>query len=157
MEKITVTRTFNAPIDKVWEAFTKPETLRKWWSPEGMDSSHISVDLREGGLFRYCFKSPEGSEFWGRGVYQAIAKPTRLSYLDTFTDPDGKPVPPSYYGIPVDKVIESAIDIAFSEDGARTKMNTTMENYFDETMTENMVKGWNGMFDKLALILGSKS
>lgn len=153
MKKLTIKRTFNAPVEKVWDAFTEQELLSRWWSPESMTCSYVSVDLKKGGLFRFCFKGLDGREFWGRGVYQTISKPTHLSYLDTFSDAKGNPVPPSHFGLPGDKIIESLIEIAFSENGNKTDMTITGDNYFDDSMTENMTKGWNSMFDKLNSIL----
>ena len=93
-KKLIIDRTFNAPIDKVWAAFTNPEILAKWWSPAGMKNYHASTDVRVGGEFRYCFESSEGVRYWGKGVYQTINEPTYLSYIDNFTDADGAPVPP---------------------------------------------------------------
>jgi len=152
MRKLTIKRTINASIEKVWEAFTTPEKLSTWWSPEGMSSSYLSVDFREGGLFRFCFNGSDGNKFWGRGIYQKLTKPTFISYLDSFSDAQGNPVPPSHYGIPGNEIIESLIEINLSEAGERTDMAISMDNGFDESMTENMTKGWNGMFDKLAKI-----
>jgi uncharacterized protein YndB with AHSA1/START domain len=62
-KKLIIDRTFNAPIDKVWAAFTNPEILAKWWSPAGMKNYHASTDVREGGEFRYCFENSEGVMF----------------------------------------------------------------------------------------------
>lgn len=153
MKTLTITRTFSAPIDTVWNAFTNADTLKKWWAPPGMTCSHASINLAEGGLFRYCFQGEDGKEFWGRGVYQTIKKPKVLSYLDTFTDSEGTPVPPSYFGMEGDEVVETLAEFHFHEDGDRTTMTLTGENYFDDAMTEEMTKGWNGMFDNLAKLL----
>jgi len=153
MKKLTIKRIFDAPIGKVWDSFTIPELLRKWWSPEGMNSSHISLNLKKGGLFRFCFKASNGDEFWGRGVYQNISKPTHLSYLDTFSDELGNPVPPSHFGLPGDKIIEALVEFSFLEHDNKTEMTITGDNYFDNSMTEDMTKGWNSMFDKLSSIL----
>ncbi len=84
MKKLTIERTFSAQIDKVWEAFTNADELKLWWSPAQMNCSHISLQIKEGGIFRYCFKTQDEKEFWGRGVYQTISKPSILSYFHTF-------------------------------------------------------------------------
>jgi len=153
MKKLVIEKIFDAEIEKVWKAFTTSEILGKWWSPEGMSSSYISVDLKEGGKFRFCFKGSDGKEFWGLGIYKKIEKPKNLSYLDTFSDSDGNPVPPSHFGMPGDEIIESLVEIAFSKDGNKTHMKISMDNYYDDSMTKDMIKGWNSMFDKLTKIL----
>ena len=75
MKKLILERSFLAPIEQVWEALTNADQLKKWWSPIGMESSHIFVDLKKGGVFRYCHRTSDGKEFWGRGVYQTIEQP----------------------------------------------------------------------------------
>ncbi|PIN68577.1 hypothetical protein COV93_08945 [Candidatus Woesearchaeota archaeon CG11_big_fil_rev_8_21_14_0_20_43_8] len=153
MKKTTIERTFYAPIEKVWQAFTVPKVLKRWWSPEGMEPTNISVDLKEGGMFRFCFKSQDQKLFCGRGTYIDISRPTKLSYLDTFSDVDGEPVPPSYFGMPGDEIIEALVEINLSQKGNKTLLNITMDNHNDETMTKDMIDGWNSMFDKLQRII----
>ncbi len=148
-KKLVIERVFNAPIEKVWHAITTPDMLVKWWYPNGMSNSHISVDLCEGGKFRYCFSNQSGKAFWGIGIYQTIDEPAYLSYLDNFTDENGNAVPPSYYGMPGDEVIPTLVEFTFSSDGDRTQFTLTMENLFDEKITRGMTQGWNSMFDHL--------
>ena len=81
MKKLTLVRSFPSPIEKVWDALTDTDKLKQRWAPTGLETSYISVDLRQGGLFGYCFKSPEGQEFWGRGIYQVIEEPKFLSWM----------------------------------------------------------------------------
>ena len=148
-KKLTIDRKFNAPIDKVWEAFTNPKILAKWWSPAGMKNYHVSADTRQGGEFRYCFESSEGVKYWGKGVYKTIDEPVCLSYIDYFTDADGNPVPPSHYGIPGDEIIPTLFEFTFAKEGEQTTMRITGENPHDASMTEEITKSWNSMFDKL--------
>jgi len=149
-KKLIIERSFNAPVSKVWAAFTTSEILAKWWSPAGMTNYHASTDVREGGEFRYCFANSEGEKFRGKGVYQKIVEPSYLSYLDYFTDPDGNPVAPSHYGIPGDNPAPTFVEFEFTARGNQTEMRITGENPYDESMTESMTQGWNSMFDKLA-------
>ncbi len=153
MKKMTLERSFSAPIEKVWEALTNADKLKKWWSPPGFKASGISVDLKKGGIFGYCFKGSEDQEFWGRGVYQTIEQPKFLSWLDTFTDSKGNPVPSSHYGMPGEEIIESLVEFRLTAENDITTMNMVGENPYDDSMLEDMIKGWNGMFDKLEVLL----
>lgn len=153
MKKLTLERSFSAPIETVWEALTNADQLKKWWCPDGFKAAEISVDLKKGGMFRYCFKNSEGQEFWGRGVYQTIEQPKFLSWLDTFTDSKGNPVPSSHYGMPGEKIIESLVEFSLTVENGITAMKMVGENPYDDSMLESMTKGWNGMFDKLEVLL----
>jgi uncharacterized protein YndB with AHSA1/START domain len=153
MNKVILERSFSTPIEKVWEALTVADTLKKWWCPPGMESPHISVDLKKDGIFGYCFSAPDGKEFWGRGVYQIIEQPKFLSFLDTFTDSDGNPVAPSYYGMPEEKIVESLVEFSLTMENGITTMKMVGDNPHDDSLREDMEKGWNGMFDKLEVLL----
>lgn len=154
MKKLTLTRTFQAPIEEVWRAWTDTELLKKWWAPGGMHCSHMTADVQEGGRFFYCFKMDEDdTEYWGRGTYQTITEPTFLSYLDSFTDEKGTDVPPSHYGMAGDEVVESLVEITFKEDKNGTHVTLAADNPFGAQMTKEMTKGWNDMFDKLAEVM----
>lgn len=153
MNKLILKYSFSAPIEKVWEALTSADKLKQWWSPTGMESSYTSVNFKEGGIFRYCIKSPDGKEFWGRGVYQTIEQPKFLSFLDTFTDSQGNPVSSSHYGMSGEEVVESLVEFRLTENNGITTMELVGENPHDDSMLEEMKKGWNGMFEKLGLLL----
>lgn len=153
MKKLTIERSFSAPIEKVWEALTDVDKLKKWWSPTGMEAPYISVDLKKGGVFRYCHKGSDGKEFWGRGVYQTIKQANFLSFLDTFTDSQGNPVPSSHYGMSGEEIIESLVEFSLTVDNGITTMTMIGDNPHDDSMLEDMTNGWNGMFDKLEALL----
>ena len=153
MKKLTLERSFSAPIEKVWEALTNADKLKKWWCPPNFEAPSISVDLKKGGIFGYCFKNSEGQEFWGRGVYQTIKQPKFLSWLDTFTDSKGNPVPSSHYGMSDEEIVESLVEFSTTTENGITTMKMVGENPHDDSMLESMTKGWNGMFDKLEVLL----
>jgi uncharacterized protein YndB with AHSA1/START domain len=150
MKKLVIERTFDAPIEKVWEAWTSVEMLKRWWSPPGMTNTSMTAEVKEGGKFLYCFKSDEdGKEYWGRGIYQKLEEPHYLSYLDSFTDEKGNDVGPGHYGMGSTEVMETLVEITLTEKDGKTHMKLEGENPFDEEMTKGMTEGWNGMFDKL--------
>ena len=153
MKKLTLERHFSAPIEEVWGALTTVDQLKKWWCPTDFNAPYITVDLKKGGIFRYCFKNSEGQEFWGRGVYQTIKQPGFLSWLDTFTDSKGKPVPSSHYGMDGEEIVESLVEFSVTTENGMTTMKMVGENPHDDSMLESMKEGWNGMFDKLEVLL----
>lgn len=153
MKKMIIKRTFNAPVEEVWDAWTNPDVLKDWWSPAGMRNAHLSVELTEGGRFRYCFKDKGSKEYWGRGEYKTINPPHYLAYIDSFTDAQGNDVAPSHYGMPGDELLLGLVEVELTGQEENTHLIITMDNPYEESMTADMETGWNSMLDKLDEIL----
>ena len=83
--ELVVTRTFNAPARLVFEAWTKPELLMRWWAPKAFGVSFISceADVRTGGAYRFVFGHPASEQpmaFFGR--YIEVTPPSRLVWTN---------------------------------------------------------------------------
>jgi uncharacterized protein YndB with AHSA1/START domain len=78
--EVLVTRAFNAPVDLVWDAHTKPELVKRWMTgPDGWSMPVCEIDLRVGGAYRYRWRNDaDGSEFGSGGVHKEVATPTRV-------------------------------------------------------------------------------
>ena len=72
---LNMTRTFAAPRDKVYAAWTEPEHLKQWWGPEGFVSPSAEIDLRVGGRYRAGMRAPDGTEMAVVGEYTEITPP----------------------------------------------------------------------------------
>lgn len=81
-----ITRTFNAPRDKVWNAWTDEGSLSQWWVPKGYEFIKGALDLRTGGIFHYGMKGMDGKTMWGKFIYTDVDAPSRLSYIVSFSD-----------------------------------------------------------------------
>lgn len=88
-EGLTITRVFNAPRQKVWDAFTRAEELAQWWGPKGFTMKVATMDLRPGGTFHYGMVSPAGHEMWGKFTYTEVEEPDRISFVVSFSDEHG--------------------------------------------------------------------
>jgi uncharacterized protein YndB with AHSA1/START domain len=84
--ELVITRVFDAPRGLMWNAWTEPERLARWWGPKGFTMLKATLDLRPGGLFHYGMRSPDGQEMWGKFVYREIAAPERLVFVVSFSD-----------------------------------------------------------------------
>ena len=121
-EVLVVTHVFDAPRDLVFKAWTEPERVMKWWGPKDFTTPVCKIDLREGGSYLYCMRSPDGKDYWSQGVYRAIQEPERLVSTDTFADSEGHPVPPERYGFSSDWPEEAIIDVTFTEHAGKTRV-----------------------------------
>lgn len=154
--EIVLSRVFDAPLERVWEAWTLPGPLRLWWAPAGCATPFCEVDLRPGGRFRFCMRMPGGKDIWGLGVYKEVVKREKIVYLDSFADSKGNPVPPSYYGMSPGHPAETMVTVTFAAQG--TKTIVTLRHEFPETVPERKgtERGWNEMLDSLAGQLAEK-
>jgi uncharacterized protein YndB with AHSA1/START domain len=87
--EIVMTRAFDAPRAVVFDAFTKPELIRRWLlGPDGWSMPVCEVDLRVGGAFRYAWRNDaDGREFGLHGTYSAISPGERIVYVENFDQP----------------------------------------------------------------------
>jgi uncharacterized protein YndB with AHSA1/START domain len=89
-KKMTVTRSFNANLPLVWDAWTQAEILDQWWAPEPYKAVTKSMDFREGGVWLYAMVG-EGNKHWCRADYKTIDPQNSFSYVDAFCDENGTP------------------------------------------------------------------
>lgn len=104
---IRITRQFRAQASLVYDCWTKPEYLRRWWAPltRGVSMLECDADLRPGGAYRYVLGGPAHGTFAFSGTYRELTRPTRLVYTQRF-----EPMPG-----------EAVITVSFEErDGATT-------------------------------------
>lgn len=87
--EFVISRTFDAPRELVWKAWTEPERLAQWWGPKGFAMLSCKLDLRPGGVFHYGMRSPEYGDMWGKFVYREIKAPERLVFIVSFSDENG--------------------------------------------------------------------
>jgi uncharacterized protein YndB with AHSA1/START domain len=88
--QIVLTRVFNAPRTLVFDAFTKPELLKRWFGPRGWLLETCEVDLKVGGHFRFVLRGPEGDHMGMRGTYRHIDAPCRSVHIESFDDLPGE-------------------------------------------------------------------
>lgn len=79
--EITISRIIDAPRDRVFAAWTDPDSLNEWWGPQGFSNTTESIDLRPGGVWRFVMHSPDGTDYPNRITFQEIVAPERITYL----------------------------------------------------------------------------
>jgi uncharacterized protein YndB with AHSA1/START domain len=89
--ELVITRIIDALRHIVFEAWTEPDRVARWWGPQGFTTVYHDMTIRPGGAFRFCMRSPEGTEYWKQGVYREVVEPERLVFTFAWEDADGKP------------------------------------------------------------------
>lgn len=88
-KKMTVTRSFAAPVEHVWRAWTESDLLDQWWAPKPWKTETKSIDFREGGHWLYAMVGPDASRHWARADYQSIQPQQGFQAVDCFCDENG--------------------------------------------------------------------
>ena len=114
---VTITETFDADRDLVWDAYTKPDLLDQWWAPKPYSSRTKVMDFREGGRRFYAMVSPEGQERWVLQTYTSITPKTNFKLFNAFADENENPELPG-----------SDWDLNFSEQDGKTKVHVSIYN-----------------------------
>jgi len=75
---LVIERVFDAPAEVVFDAWSTREHLAKWWGPNEFTLPHCEIDFRVGGSYRFCMRSPEGTDYWVWGEYQETERRNRI-------------------------------------------------------------------------------
>lgn len=157
VNELKVVRVFDAPVERVWAAWSKPELVKQWWGPKDFTAPTIRIDFREGGKYLYAMHGPVDSEYdvdmWNTGVYREIVPNVRIVYTNSFSDAEGNPMPASTYGMDEfpDEILVTAEFEAL--EGNKTRLTLTHVGIPAGTQADNMAIGWNQSLDKFAVIL----
>ena len=87
---MTLTAEFAAPVERLWEAFTEPRQLERFWGPPGYPATFTEFDLTAGGRARYHMTSPKGEEYHGVWEFLEIDGPRTFTALDSFANENGE-------------------------------------------------------------------
>jgi uncharacterized protein YndB with AHSA1/START domain len=90
---MTITAEFDAPPDRVWQVWSDPRQLERWWGPPTHPATVIDHELTPGGKVTYFMTGPEGDKYRGWWKVVAVDAPTRLEFQDGFADDAGNPNP----------------------------------------------------------------
>lgn len=138
---LRVSRTFNAPRRVVFAAWSTADRIKRWFSPETYTVSDATVELRAGGAFDVCMRSPQGAEHWMRGSFVEVTPHSRLVIDSHVSDSDGDPL------------FKSRTEVDFSDVAGGTKMDIVQTyTFIDPAIAAPMVggasEGWRTTLDK---------
>ena len=81
-----MTRSFDAPLASVWQAWSDAALLQRWWGPKGCTLEVARLEFRPGGFFHYAMQFPGTPKMWGRFSYREIAEGSRIVWLNSFAN-----------------------------------------------------------------------
>lgn len=143
-DSMVLERSFDAPIELVWQMWTDPEHFKAWYGPNGASIPVAEFDLRVGGARRLCMEvdSPNGlMRMWFAGEHLEIARPARLVYTESMVGEDDSPMSPD--GHPA----TTEVRVELAEVADRTDMRLT---HIGIPAGSPGAAGWTTAIDKLA-------
>jgi uncharacterized protein YndB with AHSA1/START domain len=143
-KSVSITRHFNAPRERVFEAFTNAQAMQEWYGPETFTCPHVESDPRPGGHYRIEMRSPDGTPHIVTGEYQEVRAPEKLVF--TWAWLAGKT--PGH---------ESLVTITFVAKNGGTEMtllHSGLASVDDATAHEG---GWSSSLNDLGKMFGTKS
>jgi uncharacterized protein YndB with AHSA1/START domain len=161
-KEFVISRSFDAPRDLVWTAWTQGERLAQWWGPKGCKIRIVKLEPRPGGIFHYAMEFPKpqpflkgGKEMWGRFVYREVTAPERIVFINSFSDATAGVTRAPFSDIWPLEVLNT---VTFTEERGKTTLtlraypinSTAEENETFAGMHDSMRGGFGGTFEQLA-------
>ena len=140
---LVVRRTIKASVARVFEAWTQPEQLRRWWGPRPVTCSGAEVDLRVGGEYRIGNLLPDGTVVWISGEFEVVDPPHRLVY--TWQIERKGASHPS----------DSRVTVRFEPRDGETEVIVVHEQIDTEETRADHEQGWNGCLAGLAALFAT--
>ena len=143
--EVVIKRTFDAPRELVFTAWTDSRHMAQWWGPRGFTNPVCEIEPRVGGAIRVVMRSPDGTDHAMKGVFREFVRPERLAFTNEAVDAEGN------------LLLEGYTIVSFVADGDKTKVTlqtrATGRVPLAPQMLSGMEEGWSQSFVKLAEFL----
>lgn len=136
--ELVVSRLIDAPRALVFKAWTQPEHVARWWGPQGFTTIFCDMDIRVGGKYRCCMRSPQGTEHCRVGVYREIVEPERIVFTFAWEDAAGNPGH------------ELLTTVTFEELGTKTLLTLRQGTFQTTGQRDSHVGGWTSCLERFA-------
>lgn len=153
-QNMVMVREFDAPVERVWRAWSDGAQVMRWWGPTGFTSPSCNMDFRVGGTALVCMRAPKefgGQDMYNTWTYTDIVPLQKIDFVLRFCDKDGKAIDPATIGLPAELNREVRHLITFvSKPGNKTEMTITEFGYTSQQMIDLSRQGLAQCLDKMA-------
>ena len=141
---LEITRVLPAARSVVFEAFSDPNELARWWGPAGFSTPSLELQARVGESYRIEMQPPQGDRFYLTGEFRVVDPPGRLAYTFVWEDPD-----------PDD--IDTVVDLSYRDLGGSTEVALRQGPFKTEARRRLHRDGWTDSFDELEHVLSARA
>jgi len=155
---LIITRIVDAPVARVWQAWTDSDDLMQWWGPAGFTCPLARMDVRTGGTSLVSMSSPEYGTHYSTWHYQEIVPLERMVYIHNLADADGRKIDPIAMGMPPDFPQDQRHLLTFRAlDDHRTELAITEYDWTVGQMMEMSRMGMEQCLDKLVTLVATQT
>jgi uncharacterized protein YndB with AHSA1/START domain len=149
-DAVVIERSFDAPVELIWQMWTDPEHFKAWYGPDGCTIPVATMDVRVGGTRRICMEmqTPRGPmQMWFTGEYREVDENKRLVYTESMSDENGTVSPPSNTTTIEGHPVATEVSVVLEAVDGRTTMTMTHAGIPADSPG---AAGWTMALDKLA-------
>ncbi len=151
---LIITRVFQAPVERVWKAWSEAEQVKRWWGPAIFTSPFAKIDFREGGTSLLCMNAPTFGDLYSTWYYEKIVPMERIEYIHNLADKDGNKIDPVQIGMPSDFPQNQLHTITFKALGDnQTELIVTEHDWPMGQMRDMSKLGMEQCLDKMEALL----
>lgn len=138
---LVIHRTFDAPRQLVFQAWTQREHTLRWMAPRGFTIPECDAEVHPGGAWHCCMRSPDGIDHWASGVYREVVENERLVFTHAWRDAEGQ------------RGHETLVTVTFVERNGKTELTLHQAEFDTVESCDGHRGGWNECLDRLVVLL----
>ena len=152
-KEVFIEETFNASVERVFNAWTDPKKLMQWYAPDGCSIHFKELEIKTGGRFHSCISNPQFGDCWCVGEYKEIIPNSKLVFTMENADENGNAINPVDIGMDPDWPGKTTVTVIFTAVGETTKLQLR------QTVSEGLAKktgaypSWLQMLKKMEHVL----
>lgn len=143
--ELRITKTLQAPIDLVWEVWTKPEHIANWWGPKGFTNTIHKMEFKEGGEWKFVMRGPDGTDYANKSFFREII-PLKKIVFEHFNphfittvlfEAKGQETFLDWTGLfDSEEILQTVIKVHKADEGLKQNIEK-LEHYLKQNMTIN--------------------
>jgi uncharacterized protein YndB with AHSA1/START domain len=158
-QDLVITRVFDAPVERVWQAWSDADDVKRWWGPDFFTCPLAQIDFREGGTSLVCMRAPAdfgGQDNYSTWDYQRIVPLERIEYIHNLCHEHGNKIDPTSVGMPPDFPRDQLQTITFKRLGDnQTELTVREHGWTPGQMMDMSRMGMEQCLDKMGAIFAA--